>query len=53
MEKKLIKDLKEMHRQQQAEREQMQKEKHFALYIFNCIRYPQPNRNIHDFEGEE
>jgi hypothetical protein len=25
----------------------------FALYIFDCIRYPQPNRNIHDFEGEE
>lgn len=53
MEKKLIKDLKEMHRQKQAEREQVQKEKDFALYIFNCIRYPQPNRNIHDFEGEE
>ena len=53
MEKKLIKDLKEMHRQLAKEYDKMQKEKDFALYIFNCIRYPQPNRNIHDFEGEE
>ena len=53
MEKKLIKDLKEMHRQKQAEKEQVEKEKKFALYVFDCIRHPQPNRNIHDFEGEE